>query len=852
MISPDTVLQSRYRILRLLGKGGMGAVYEAMDERLNRRVALKQMMVTDEHLRQAFAREAKLLANLRHPSLPNVIDWFDENDNQFITMEYIAGDDLAVMIQRRGAAFPVEDVTQWADELLDALHYLHTQIPPILHRDVKPANLKITTQNRIILLDFGLAKGTAGDMTRLGTDATQSVFGYTPQYAPLEQIQGSGTNERSDLYALAASLYHLLTNTKPPDALTRASNVIGGETGDPLVPLRELNPEVPQGIERVIMRALALKPSARFASAAEMRVALRQARFAKDDGDDDVTRIASPPPLFPPHNARSNAAYNSPQRVQPLSTTDATPNAHQSPPAPLTSFDTELRPASRRVWWMIGGLVGLVCVAFLSFAIVRYANSTGPAETAPQAAVNPLIADVPEALRPVLPSIVTLSVRDANNKVTNQASGFFINPDEVATSLAALDGATQVRVTPLSVSGARVDSFNAATVSYVDRERNLAILKVERGRGTPARVNEQRQTSVGSRLNFLGAKSNGAALFALGTVRGYRDDDTLEINAPLEAASLGGVALDDAGTIVGIVTSVRTNANRTASNVVTPIANLVAVMGAGANPASIAVTGAREVLYDFRRSPDTKAPSLSPEAEDRIIAATFATARTAPPRPTPAPSPSANGNTTQDAIAEAAENILNTVVDEALNKIQGGEELPDAEVIASATGAFTASGARETAYIVTRDGDSQVDSPGSKKLAVFAADKLVVALDIRSDRQILKTTDINLDGINELLLSDGTTNMNETNIALRLVELRGRALKEIYIVTDAYNDNCGGTDIITGNGRSNATAIYAAPTVRGRFPELRLDTFTAACTQGTTAPRPEDYRYTGSRSLTGK
>ncbi len=850
MLSPDTVLQSRYRILRLLGKGGMGAVYEAMDERLNRRVALKQMMVTDEHLRQAFAREAKLLANLRHPSLPNVIDWFDEDDNQFITMEYIAGDDLAVMIQKRGAAFPVEDVTQWADELLDALHYLHTQIPPILHRDVKPANLKITTQNRIILLDFGLAKGTAGDMTRLGADATQSIFGYTPQYAPLEQIQGSGTNERSDLYALAASLYHLLTNTKPPDALTRASNVIGGETGDPLKPLRELNAEVPHAIERVIMRALALKPSARFASAAEMRVALRQARFAKDDGDDDVTRIASTPPLFPSHNSRTNASYNSPQRVQPLS--DTTPNARQTPPAPLTSFATEPRSASGRVWWMIGGLVGLVCIAFLSFAIVRYANSTGPAETAPQAAVNPLIADVPEALRPVLPSIVTLSLRDANNKVTNQASGFFINPDEVATSLAALDGATQVRVTPLSVSGARVDSFNAATVSYVDRERNLAILKVERGRGTPARINEQRQTSVGTRLNFLAAKSNGAALFAMGTVRGYRDDDTLEINAPLEAASLGGVALDDAGTIIGIVTSVRTNANRTASNVVTPIANLVAVMGAGANPASIAVTGARDMLYDFRRSPDTKAPSLSPEAEARIIAATFSTTRAAPPRPTPSPSPSANNGNTQDAITEAAENILNTVVTEALTKIQGAEELPDAEVIASATGAFTASGARETAYIVTQDSTSRLDSTGTKKLAVFAADKLVVALDIQGDKEILKTTDLNSDGINELLLSGGATHQGETNVAVRLVELRGRTLKEIYTVTDAYNDNCGGIDTTTDGGRFNVTAIYAAPTTRGRFPELRLDTFTAPCTQGTTAPRPEDYRYTASRSLTGR
>lgn len=191
------------------------------------------------------------------------------------------------------------------------------------------------------------------------------------------------------------------------------------------------------------------------------------------------------------------------------------------------------------------------------------------------------------------------------------------------------------------------------------------------------------------------------------------------------------------------------------------------------------------------------------------------------------------------------------MVNEALTKIQSAEELPDAKIIASATGAFTASGARETAYIVTRDGDSQAESPGTKKLAVFAADKLVVALDIQGDKEILKTTDLNLDGINELLLSGGVTRQGETNVALRLVELRGRTLKEIYTVSDAYSDNCGGTDT-TDVGRFNVTAIYAAPTTRGRFPELRLDTFTAACTQGTTDPRPEDYRYTASRSLTGK
>ena len=118
----------------------------------------------------------------------------------------------------------------WGDQLLDALDYLHTQEPQIVHRDIKPQNLKLTSRGQIILLDFGLAKGqTAG----VSVVTTASIFGYTPNYAPLEQIQGFGTDARSDIYALSATLYHLMTGVKPPDALTRAAALVNGEK-DPL------------------------------------------------------------------------------------------------------------------------------------------------------------------------------------------------------------------------------------------------------------------------------------------------------------------------------------------------------------------------------------------------------------------------------------------------------------------------------------------------------------------------------------------------------------------------------------------------------------------------------------------
>src|SRR5258707_3656609 len=129
MLSPETILQGRYRIIRQLGQGGMGAVYEALDQRLDTTVALKETLFTDEKLRRQFEREARLLARLHHPALPRVSDHFAEADGEFLVMQFIAGDDLAEMISQRRGPFPLEQVLLWPDQLLDALDYLHTQDP---------------------------------------------------------------------------------------------------------------------------------------------------------------------------------------------------------------------------------------------------------------------------------------------------------------------------------------------------------------------------------------------------------------------------------------------------------------------------------------------------------------------------------------------------------------------------------------------------------------------------------------------------------------------------------------------------------------------------------------------------
>src|SRR5262249_51166634 len=203
------VLQDRYRILSLLNQGGMGRVYLAEDMRFRSRVAVKEAYLTNEEFRRAFAREAGLLHRLRHRALPHVTDHFAEGEAQYLVMQLFPGKDLDELlnekIQETGEAFAVNQVLRWADQLLDALEYLHGHQPPVIHRDIKPQNLKLTEQGDVILLDFGLAKGAAAGMSQ----ADESVPAFTRHYAPLEQIEGSGTDPRSDLYSLAATIYQL-------------------------------------------------------------------------------------------------------------------------------------------------------------------------------------------------------------------------------------------------------------------------------------------------------------------------------------------------------------------------------------------------------------------------------------------------------------------------------------------------------------------------------------------------------------------------------------------------------------------------------------------------------------------
>jgi serine/threonine protein kinase len=273
----------------------MGAVYEAVDQRLDITVALKETVSTEPSVRKQFEREARLLASLTHPALPRVSDHFTEHDRAFLVMQFIGGVDLARIIAQQPGPFPRAQVIAWADQLLDALMYLHSRDRQVIHRDIKPHNLKLTASGQIALLDFGLARAQTVDAS---STASGAFFGYTRQYAPLEQIEDRQTDPRSDIYALGATLYHLLTGVKPPDSLARAAAIIQGDR-DLLRPADQIHQSVGPEIAAILMKAMAQEPEQRYASASEFRDALRNvgrrrresSELTEDEGDRESLKM---------------------------------------------------------------------------------------------------------------------------------------------------------------------------------------------------------------------------------------------------------------------------------------------------------------------------------------------------------------------------------------------------------------------------------------------------------------------------------------------------------------------------------------------------------------------------------
>lgn len=265
-IKTGTVLRSRYQINKIIGQGGMGCIYLAEDLRLEGRLCAVKEVEYDRALpeemlmeaRSQFQREATILARLDHPNLPKVSDFFSVRDRDYLVMDFVPGKDLRQLIleaRQEETFLPEDQVLDWAKQIASALKFLHNQEHPILHRDIKPSNLKLTPNGLVKLVDFGLVKLLAPDEVTITVLQGQG----TALYTPLEQYGGDSghTDARSDIYAFAGTLYHLLTNEPPVNVRDRFLNP------GSLPRIREINPDVSGRTERAVHWALQLHPEDR-------------------------------------------------------------------------------------------------------------------------------------------------------------------------------------------------------------------------------------------------------------------------------------------------------------------------------------------------------------------------------------------------------------------------------------------------------------------------------------------------------------------------------------------------------------------------------------------------------------
>ena len=261
MASVGQVIDDKYEILKLIGQGGMSRVYLAMDKRLNKQWAIKEIEKrakdkNNEIVIQSAIAEANLIKQLDHPAIVRIVDIIDNGDVIYIIEDYIEGETLSSVLETQGAQ-PQELVIEWAMQICEALEYLHTRKPPIIYRDMKPANVMIKPDGNIKVIDFGIAREykdqSLADTVSLGTKG----------YAAPEQFGGKGqTDARTDVYCLGVTLYHLLTGQNPC------------EPPYEIYPIRHWNPQLSAGLEAIIQKCTQLNPDDRYQSCAELLYAL--------------------------------------------------------------------------------------------------------------------------------------------------------------------------------------------------------------------------------------------------------------------------------------------------------------------------------------------------------------------------------------------------------------------------------------------------------------------------------------------------------------------------------------------------------------------------------------------------
>jgi serine/threonine-protein kinase len=374
----QTVLQDRYVISQKLGQGGMGAVYRAADRRLSTVTwAVKEMSqsaitgpLERQQARDAFRHEAEMLAALNHPNLPRVTDHFEQDGKAYLVMEYVPGETLLSLLQREGLPQPQARVFDWTRQLCDALDYLHTQDPPIIFRDLKPANIMLTPSGQVKLIDFGIARlfkpGQAKDTQAFGT------IGYS---AP-EQYGRGQTDARSDVYSLGVLLHQLLTGYDPTTTPFR------------LPPASQVSPNVPQQISNAIAAATDSDPARRFASIPAFRAALFGA---------PAQATARPTSQPFAQNQGINASY-----ARPNSQPFAQPGSQPYDQAGSQPFGSAGAPAQSTGMANGSRWVGIISVALMGMAtLLVLLGGLGKDSSSPVAGFGVLLAIPPLASGPV-------------------------------------------------------------------------------------------------------------------------------------------------------------------------------------------------------------------------------------------------------------------------------------------------------------------------------------------------------------------------------------------------------------------------------------------------------------------
>ena len=358
-IETGILLKNRYKILEQLGTGGMGEVYLAEDQALANKVAVKANHNMNANSAAQFIREARLLASLKHPNLPRVIDYFTEDDTQYLVMDYIPGEDLRTLVDKK-TKFSTAQILKWAEQLGNAVTYLHTQNPPIFHRDIKPTNIKLMPNGEAVLVDFGIAK--VGDPSQ---ETLTGAWAFTPGFAPPEQVSGLRTGPQSDQFSLAATLYYVFAGKSPADSARR---MIGEEE---LVSLKTLVPGIPQHIADAIEKALSIKQDMRFTTVADF-----------------VEAIRTPSPIPDPASAQKTQLGARPQPP-------ATPVSIAPPPTIAPPVAPQVTPPQKKksagLWLALGGVAIIAVVAVVLLSANKLKGNGSSTATLPPAATEVVV-----------------------------------------------------------------------------------------------------------------------------------------------------------------------------------------------------------------------------------------------------------------------------------------------------------------------------------------------------------------------------------------------------------------------------------------------------------------------------